>query len=171
MRPYKIIFVLFLSFTILGSYITVEHIFAHQKNKKFQKNIYKKKSWKKRFPHKMLFNHVLRNKVRLGLSETQISKLKDLSINFKKTRIMNRAKLRITGIDLKKAIRTEFMNMKLIEKIVKRMTLQRENLWMSAINAIAKTKTILTSKQLQEMKKIITSKKMKRRKYRRNNVR
>ncbi len=167
MRPYKITFILFLSFTFIGNYITAEHIFAHQKNKKFPQ----KKYWGKRFPRKMLLNHVLRSKVRLGLTKTQISKLEDLRINFRKTRIMNRAKLRITGIDLKKAIRTESMNMKLIEKLMKKMTLQRENLWMSAINAIAKTKIILTIKQLQEMKKIRLSNKMRKRKSRRDNVR
>jgi len=157
MKLYKFTFLFFLSLTFIGNCFIAESTFAHKRTKK-----YNKKHWKKGIPRKMLFDRVLLHRIRLGLNKSQISKLENIKTNYIKNRYKNRAKLRINGVDLKMAIRAESINMKVIEKLVKKMTSQRETMWLSAISAIAKTKTILTNKQLEKMKKIRHSRMMRR---------
>ncbi len=77
---------------------------------------------------------------------------------------MNRAKLGIMRIDLNLLIRTEPMKMKEIEKLVKKLTSQKEIMWMAKIETIAKIKNILTNVQLEEIKKI--RKKLRKRRMR-----
>ena len=163
MKFYKISFLILLSASFIATHFAAESAYAHKGKKKYVEAKYKKKS------RKMLFNFALRHSTRLGLSKSQISKLKILKTSFKKARIMNRAKLRITRLDLKTAIRTEPINMKEIKKLVKKGTSQREIMWLSTINAIVKTKTILTSKQLEKMRRIMKTKRKRRIRRRRKN--
>ena len=81
---------------------------------------------------------------------------------------MNRAKLGIMRIDLSSLIRTEPMKMKEIQKLVKKLTSQKEIMWMARIETIAKTKNILTNVQLEEIKKIRKKLRKRRMRSRRN---
>tara|TARA_B100000029_G_scaffold66430_4_gene59280 strand:- start:7573 stop:8043 length:471 start_codon:yes stop_codon:yes gene_type:complete len=139
MNFYKICFLAILSFSFLANPFFVESAYAHKGKKKSRK---------------MLLNLALRHSTRVGLNKSQISKLRSLRTNFRKSKIMNRARIRIMKIDLSSLIRTEPMNMKEIQKLVQRITSQKEIMWISLIKTIAKTKNILTSKQLEEIKKI-----------------
>ena len=153
MKFYKICFLVILSAIFLANHIFVESVYGHKGKKKSRK---------------MLLNLALRHSNRLGLNISQITKLRSLRTNFKKSRIMNRAKLGIMRIDLNSLIRTEPMKMKEIQKLVKKLTSQKEIMLMARIETIAKTKNILTNVQLEEIKKIRKKLRKRRMRSRRN---
>jgi len=90
----------------------------------------------------------------LDLNETQAEKLKEIKNNYKKEQIRLKADKKIAHIEYGEALAEETVNLKEVEKIVKKIADIKTKLLMNAAEASANARKILTKEQRAKVKEL-----------------
>lgn len=97
-------------------------------------------------------HHLLRHHSDLGLTEDQVAKLKQLSLDFDRTRIKGKADIMVAERELASLVHDEKADLAAIESKVKESELLQSGLRVAAIKAKREAWTLLTPEQREKEK-------------------
>ncbi|MFH1847184.1 MAG: hypothetical protein ABH869_06495 [Candidatus Omnitrophota bacterium] len=115
-----------------------------------------------KFSCKALF--IMENEEELGLSEQQIDSIKELRMTAKKDIIRKKAEIDIVGLDIKKELWEDTINVAVIDALIDQKYDFKKEKQKILIKAYASLKNVLTEDQKQKMKNIFKQKKTMREK-------
>jgi len=101
---------------------------------------------------------VLRNKEDLQLSDKQAAQVKELKLKTKKDLIMKDANIEIIGIDIKSALHTDVIDLKVVNSLNKKKYELKNKKADALVESFAALKSILSDDQKQKLKSIYHSK-------------
>ena len=97
---------------------------------------------------------VLKNKKELGLSDKQVSDLKSLTLDTKKSLVMKKAELEVLSLDIRSKLMDETIDTKAVNALIdKKYDLKKEK-EKSLVTAFAALKNILTDEQKTALKEL-----------------
>lgn len=94
------------------------------------------------------------NKETLGLTGDQLDKLHNIKIDFKKSYIMDKARLEVATLELEALLDADRINMKVVEKKVKDIAGLKEKLLLAKVRTRVDAKKALTEEQMKKAKKL-----------------
>jgi len=103
------------------------------------------------------------NRDALGLTDDQLDKLHKIKTDFKKSYIMDEAKLKVAKLELEELLDADNANMKSIEKKVKEIAGLKESLLLAKVKTRTEAKKLLTEEQRKKAKELRPMKKGPRR--------
>ena len=143
----KLIMIAFLVSVLTFSVVTLEtYAFDHGKREA--------RDWdlEKKFSHKAYL--ILANEEKLGLSDGQVSKVKELKMNTKKDLIRTDAEIDILALEVKAEMWKDPIDTNAVDKLIdKKYDLKKEKM-KSLVTACAALKDILTKEQKDKMKEL-----------------
>lgn len=95
-----------------------------------------------------------KNKEALGFTGDQLEQLHDIKVNFKKSYIMDKAKLKVAKIELEELLDADQVNMEVVKKKVKEVSGLKETLLFAKIKTGVDAKKILNEEQKKKAKKL-----------------
>ncbi len=94
------------------------------------------------------------NREALGLTDDQLEKLHDIKVNFKKSFIMDKAKLEVAKIELEEQLDGDQVDMKAVKKKAKEISGLKETLLLAKVRTRVDAKKILNEEQRKKAKKL-----------------
>ncbi|MBE9504093.1 MAG: hypothetical protein IME96_07950 [Proteobacteria bacterium] len=92
------------------------------------------------------------NKEALGLTADQLDKFHDIKLDFKKSYIMDKARLEVAKVELEELLDADRINMKSVEKKVKEVAGLKEKLLLAKVKTRVEAKKVLTEEQREKAK-------------------
>ena len=96
--------------------------------------------------------HILKFKQPMAITDDQESKLKNIDIAYKKTRIKMKAEVELSNLDLHELLKNDQSSLSDIESKLKNVHALRADLYMASIKARRDAKSVLTDEQRNRMK-------------------
>ncbi|MHB1606842.1 MAG: hypothetical protein ACYCTV_10725 [Leptospirales bacterium] len=96
----------------------------------------------------------LMNQDRLGLSKDQVKKLSDLKDAFRKTVIMEKAKIKVLHLDVMKDMMHRKIDTGEVRKDMDQILIHKKKIMDSYLNMIAKAHLVLSPKQFEKVRKL-----------------
>ncbi|MGD9014843.1 MAG: hypothetical protein PVI33_02315 [Candidatus Omnitrophota bacterium] len=97
---------------------------------------------------------ILKNQDELGLSDDQITKVKDLKLQYKKDTIKQDAEIEIIALDIKSKMYEESVDLEAINALIDQKYELKKAKAKSLVAAYTQLKSILTEKQLDQLKEL-----------------
>lgn len=101
-----------------------------------------------------LVSIALRNHEELKLTDDQMKRLKDIRDAFSKKSVKERAEIKTRGIDLKRALDAEKLDLADVEKKIREISNMRVDLRIARLKAIQEGKSVLNDDQQKQLSKI-----------------
>jgi len=99
-----------------------------------------------------------KNREALGLTDDQLEKLHSIKVNFKKSYIMDEAKLKVAKLELEELLDADSASMKGIEKKVNDIAALKEKLLLAKVKTRVEAKKVLTEEQRKKAKDLMHKK-------------
>ena len=115
------------------------------------------KMWSKKGHDKMFLHKAhlaLAHATELGLSDDQVSKIKDLEYTFKKSLIKENADIKSLGLDIRKAIGKDVVDTNAVNSLIDQKYAIKTQKAKDAVQAYANLKKILTKDQYSKLKEM-----------------
>ncbi len=106
------------------------------------------------FSARPLVSIALRNHEELKLTDDQVKRLKDIRDAFSKKAVKERAEIKTRGIDLKRALDAEKLDLADAEKKIRDISKMRVDLRIARLKAIQEGKSVLSDDQQKQLSKI-----------------
>ena len=106
-----------------------------------------------------LVSIALRNHEELKLTDDQMKRLKDIRDAFSKKAVKERADMKTRGIDLRRALDNEKLDLADVEKKIREISKMRVDLRIARLKAIQEGKSVLNDDQQKQLSKIARSRK------------
>lgn len=101
-----------------------------------------------------LVSIALRNHEELKLTDDQVKRLKDIRDAFSKKAVKERAEMKARGVDLKRALDAEKLDLTDVEKKIRDISKMRVDLRIARLKAIQDGKSVLNDDQQKQLSKI-----------------
>lgn len=101
-----------------------------------------------------LVSIALRNHEELKLTDDQVKRLKDIRDAFSKKAVKERADMKARGIDLKRALDADKVDLADVEKKIREISSMRVDLRIARLKAIQEGKAVLSDDQQKQLSKI-----------------
>ena len=101
-----------------------------------------------------LVSIALRNHEDLKLTDDQVKRLKDIRDAFSKKAVKERAEIKARGVDLKRALDAEKVDLADVEKKIREISNMRVDLRIARLKAIQEGKSVLNDDQQKQLSKI-----------------
>ena len=111
------------------------------------------------FSARPLVSIALRNHEELKLTDDQVKRLKDIRDTFSKKAVKERADMKARGIDLRRALDAEKLDLADVEKKIREISKMRVDLRIARLKAIQDGKAVLNDDQQKQLSKIARSRK------------
>ena len=111
------------------------------------------------FSARPLVSIALRNHEELKLTDDQVKRLKDIRDAFSKKAVKERADMKARGIDLRRALDAEKLDLADVEKKMREISKMRVDLRIARLKAIQEGKSVLNDDQQKQLSKIARSRK------------
>lgn len=106
------------------------------------------------FSARPLVSIALRNHEELKLTDDQMKRLKDIRDAFSKKSVKERAEIKARGVDLKRALDAEKVDLADVEKKIREISKMRVDLRIARLKAIQEGKSVLNDDQQKQLSKI-----------------
>lgn len=163
MKKKSIIVLLVMMFLLLSSFLSTSYAYEYGKGKGCQ---YGKGQHKKSLDDKILYkaHFYLENKEKLGLTDEQITAIKDLKLKVKKSLVMMEAEIEVAALDTKAALYKDSINLESVNTLIDNKYELKKAKAKSLVAAYAELKSILTEKQKAKLKELYKEHKTKKEK-------
>ena len=106
------------------------------------------------FSARPLVSIALRNHEELKLTDDQMKRLKDIRDAFSKKAVKDRAEIKARGVDLKRALDADKLDLADVEKKIREISNMRVDLRIARLKAIQEGKSVLNDDQQKQLSKI-----------------